>query len=328
MTIESNNKMVYDHILVRYGELSTKGKNKKDFIRRLHQNMKNALRNYPALEFERTHDRMYILLNGVDPDEIAPIISRIFGISSFSYALKVNSEIEDIIALPDNGRYLSIDLGVHNLMTCYNSVSGKTFIIGRKYLSLCHYYNKEIARVQSQWSRIQSSKGVKHPKSSKHINKLYVKKNNAINDYLHKITRYIANYCRDNNINTIVIGDITNIRENKDYGHVTNQKFHSLPYKKIYIMLKYKLALYGINFIMQKEAYSSQTSPLMDTVCKQNANKNNRVERGLYTDDDYNWNADSVGAFNILRLYFQAQKIDTKLDPISISSPEVTKVAA
>ena len=64
----------------------------------MHQNMKNALRNYPALEFERTHDRMYILLNGVDPDEIAPIISRIFGISSFSYALKVNSEIEDIIA--------------------------------------------------------------------------------------------------------------------------------------------------------------------------------------------------------------------------------------
>lgn len=155
-----------------------------------------------------------------------------------------------------------------------------------------------------------------------------LRKNNAINDYLHKITRYIANYCRDNNINTVIIGDITNIRENKDYGHVTNQKFHSLPYKKIYIMLKYKLALYGINFIMQKEAYSSQTSPLMDTVCKKNANKNNRVERGLYIDGSYNWNADSVGAFNILRLYFQAQKIDTRLDPISISSPEVTKVAA
>ena len=79
---------------------------------------------------------------------------------------------------------------------------------------------------------------------------------------------------------------------------------------------------------MQKEAYSSQTSPLMDTVCKQNANKNNRVERGLYIDGDNSWNADSVGAFNILRLYFQTQKIDTRLDPISISSPEVTKVAA
>lgn len=237
-------------------------------------------------------------------------------------------EIEDIDVLPDNGRYLSIDLGIHNLMTCYNSVSGETFIVGRKYLSLCRYYNKEIDRVQSQWSRIQNSKGIKYPKFSEHINKLYVKKNNVIYGYLHKITGYTVNYCRDNNINTVVIGDITNICEDKDYGHVTNQKFHALPYKKIYIMLKYKLALYGINFIMQEETYSSQTSPFMDTVCKQNANKDNRVNRGLYIDGGYSWNADSVGAFNILRLYFQTQKIDTRLDPVSILSPDITKVAA
>lgn len=237
-------------------------------------------------------------------------------------------EIEDIDTLPDNGRYLSIDLGIHNLMACYNSISGETFIIGRKYLSLCHYYNKEIARMQSQWSRIQSSKGVKHPKPSKHISKLYVKKNNAINDYLHKITRYIADYCHGNNINTVVIGDITKIRKNKDCGKVTNQKLHALPYKKLYIMLKYKLVLYGINFILQKEAYSNQTSPLMDTVCKQNANKDNRVKRGLYVDGGYNWNADSVGAFNILRLYFQKQKIDTRLNPVSILTPKIIKVAA
>ena len=33
----------YDHILVRYGELSTKGKNRKDFIRRLTNNIRAAL---------------------------------------------------------------------------------------------------------------------------------------------------------------------------------------------------------------------------------------------------------------------------------------------
>lgn len=42
----------------------------------------------------------------------------------------------------------------------------------------------------------------------------------------------------------------------------------------------------------------------------------------------YSWNADGVGAFNILRLYFQTQKIDASLDPTSILSPEVMKVAA
>ena len=59
-------------------------------------------------------------------------------------------EVQDVQMFPDNEKYLSIDLGSHNLMTCYNSTSGETFIVGRKYLSICNYYNKEIARIQSQ----------------------------------------------------------------------------------------------------------------------------------------------------------------------------------
>ena len=143
----------------------------------------------------------------MDTDKINRI--KIYPPVNGSCDIIVMYEIEDIDVLPDNGRYLFIGLRIHNLMTCYNSVSGETFIVGRKYLSLCRYYNKEIARVQSQWSRIQNSKGIKFPKSSEHINKLYVKKNNVIYDYLYKITGYTVNYCRDNNINTVVIGDIT-----------------------------------------------------------------------------------------------------------------------
>ncbi len=37
-------------------------------------------------------------------------------------------------------------------------------------------------------------------------------------------------------------------------GHKTNQKFHSLPYNKLYIMLEYKLKRYGIPLIKQKKA--------------------------------------------------------------------------
>lgn len=237
-------------------------------------------------------------------------------------------EIEDVKMLPDNGKYLSIDLGLHNLMTCYNSKTGDSFIVGRKYLSLCHYYSKEIARVQSQWYRLQHLKGTTHPKSSKHINRLHMEKNNAINDYLHKISRYIVTYCKNNDINTVVIGDITNIRKEKDFGHVTNQKFHALPYKKLYTLLEYKLRMKGINLIYQKESFSSQTSPLKPSVNKANAKKSNRVYRGLYKDDGYTWNADSVGAFNILRLHFEAKQIKKELNPFSIKTPYIVKVAA
>ena len=153
--------------------------------------------------------------------------------------------------LPQNGHELSIDLGLHNLMTCYDSGNGKTFILGRKYLALERYFHKEIARVQAQWYGQQSGKGVKHPVTSKHIRKLYKRKHDSVTDYLHKVTRYLAEYCREQGITCVIAGDIRNIRREKDLGHRTNQKFHSLPYNRIYIMLEYKLKRYGIRFIKQ-----------------------------------------------------------------------------
>ena len=236
-------------------------------------------------------------------------------------------EVEDIMPLPDNGRYLSIDLGLHNLMTCYDSTNGDTFIVGRKYLSICNYFNKEIARVQSQWSSLQSGKGIKYPKSSKHIQQIHKKKNNSINDYLHKVTRYIVSYCVENQINTVVIGDITNIRKDNDLGNVTNQKLHSLPFAKIYMMLQYKLKMKGITLVKQSEAYTSQTSPLSRDVSKESAQKSNRIKRGLYKDGDKIWNADCVGAYNILRLHLSAKKINVELDPNELKNPYVAKVA-
>ena len=156
---------------------------------------------------------------------------------------------------------------------------------------------------------------------------MYLDKNYAIQDYLHKITRYLVNYCKENSIHTVVAGDITNIRKGKNLGKVTNQKFHALPYKKLYKMLKYKFAKEGIRFILQKESYSSQTSPLKPDVCKENAEKHKRVKRGLYQDESFSWNADCVGAFNILRLYFQTNGMENRLNPMEIKSPYIVKVA-
>ena len=95
MTIEQN-KLTYDHILVRFGELSTKGKNRKDFIKRLLTNVKNALRDFNELTYERTHDRMYIMLNGEEHEAVAKHLQQVFGISSFSFAVKVASDIKVI----------------------------------------------------------------------------------------------------------------------------------------------------------------------------------------------------------------------------------------
>ena len=235
-------------------------------------------------------------------------------------------EVEDVLPKQDNGRYLSIDLGLHNLMTCYDN-EGKTFIVGRKYLSLSYFYNKEIARVQSQWANMQTAQGNKYPKISKHVRKLYQKKNNCIKDYLHKMTRYITDYCAKNKIHTVVIGDIKGIRKGNDLGSRINQKLHSLPYEHIYMQLEYKLKMKGIRVIRQEESYTSQCSPQSQEVSRIYAEKKNRKKRGIYAAGAVIYNADVVGAYNILRKYNAVSGKEIQLPIIGLSNTNIIKVA-
>lgn len=88
----------YDTVLIRYGELTTKGKNRKDFIRKLDQNIRGILKDFEGLSYRRTYDRFYIRLNGNDAQAIREKLSKVFGISSFSFTERVDSDIDVIAA--------------------------------------------------------------------------------------------------------------------------------------------------------------------------------------------------------------------------------------
>ena len=85
-------------------------------------------------------------------------------------------------------------------------------------------------------------------------------------------------------------------------------------------MLEYKLSLYGITLIKQKESYSSQCPPSTIKVSKKYAAKKNRKYRGLYIDGNNIYNADMVGSYNILRLYLQKKK-ENEIPFVNLSSP-------
>ena len=206
----------------------------------------------------------------------------------------------------DNGHYLAIDMGLKNTLTCYDS-EGKTFLINGL-LNTTHYFDKQIARYQGISDRQQSSIGIKYPKKSKKVRFLYRKKKNKVTDFIHKTTRYVAKYCLAEHITTVVIGDMKGIRKENNLGRI-NQQLHSFPYEQIFQKLEYKLKRYGIRMIRQKESYSSQCSPKSDKVGKAFAQKHNRKYRGLYVDGTDIYNADCVGAYNILRLYLQKKKL-------------------
>lgn len=88
--------MKYNHILIRYAELALKGKNRKDFEKKLQENVKNAMKEFPKVKVVRSFGRMFIELNGVDENKVSERLKDIFGIYSFSPALKVVLEQDKI----------------------------------------------------------------------------------------------------------------------------------------------------------------------------------------------------------------------------------------
>ncbi|WP_294762021.1 tRNA uracil 4-sulfurtransferase ThiI [uncultured Lactobacillus sp.] len=88
--------MKYTEIMVRYGELSTKGKNRKDFIGRLAGNVTKVLRDFPQVEIHPRHDRMHIVLNDAPFAEVDKRLKRVFGIQTYSPTIKVEKTLAKI----------------------------------------------------------------------------------------------------------------------------------------------------------------------------------------------------------------------------------------
>ncbi len=85
--------MQYSEIMVRYGELSTKGKNRMRFINQLKRNMKHVLSVYPEVRVAADRDRAHVYLNGTDYHLVAESLKQIFGIQAFSPSYKVEKDV-------------------------------------------------------------------------------------------------------------------------------------------------------------------------------------------------------------------------------------------
>lgn len=88
--------MIYDHILIRYGELSLKKTNRKQFINRVNSHIKSSLKGYNNITLEPCGLRFYIHLNGEDASSIVEKLRRIPGIYSFSLVTKCSSNMDEI----------------------------------------------------------------------------------------------------------------------------------------------------------------------------------------------------------------------------------------
>jgi len=222
------------------------------------------------------------------------------------YQLIVVIEIPDIGQHVPSVKFMSLDFGINNFLsgTVYD---GNSFVLsGRQLLSINRYFDKTIGYYNSLSDAQQVAKGVKYPKQSKRVTALYEKRRKQVHHLLHTMSRAVIHKAIAQGVETIVMGDLTGIREAKNFGVKTNQRFHKWPFRKMAELIRYKAALVGIVVVSVTEEYTSQTcSVCKDMPNKDNARKANRKHRGLYICKDCGtvMNADINGARNIAKKY-------------------------
>ena len=95
---------------------------------------------------------------------------------------------------------VGIDIGITNLVTIVNNIGKKPIVIkGGVVKSINQYYNKEYARLRS----VYTQQGIN---SGKKLVKLMVKRKRKIRTYFHMVSRFITNWCAQNQIDTVVVG--------------------------------------------------------------------------------------------------------------------------
>ena len=254
--------------------------------------------------FKKTHQEVKVKLPSVLKDKKIKEIRIIPKQHSRYFEIQYIYEVEEVQRKLNKENVLGIDLGIDNLCTCVTNTGASFIIDGRKLKSINQYYNKINAKLQSIKDKQKIERTTLRQK------RITRKRNNRINDYLSKAARTIVNYCLNNDIGKLVLGYNEDFQRKSNIGSINNQNFVNIPYGKLRDKLIYLCKLYGIEFKLQEESYTSKASffdgdeiPIYD---KENLQEyifsGKRIKRGLYqTSTGKLINADCNGALNILR---------------------------
>ncbi len=200
----------------------------------------------------------------------------------------------------DKDRIVGIDFGLRNIVTIANNIGEKPIVINGGILkSINQFYNKRKAEIQSLYDR----QGIKTGTAER---KLTEKRNKKIKDAMHKVSRYIINWCIDHNIGTIVIGHNDNWKQEVELGKRNNQNFVSIPYYLLTHDIQYKGEEIGNVVKLQEESHTSKCS-FLDNEPIEHREKymGKRIKRGIFRSaKGILINADVNGSLNIIRKAF------------------------
>jgi putative transposase len=232
--------------------------------------------------------------SGIKTNVVGKLMQVRFVPSGNCYWMEIVYQTDIPESLPFNNRIIGIDLGVNNFATIVNNIGKQPIVIkGGIIKSMNQYYNKERAEISRQTKMIWNNR--MRNLTDKHLRKM--------DTYMHTVSKRIVQYCIENNIDTLVVGQTKEWKNGVNLGHVNNQNFVCIPYEKFINQLKYKCENVGINCVAVEENYTSGTSFIDNELpTKENYNIKRRIKRGLFrSNGKVLINSDVNGAYQIVK---------------------------
>ena len=195
------------------------------------------------------------------------------------YVCEIVHQKEVDIKEKDQSRVVGIDFGSSNIIAMVNNIGLKPIVIkddGTGIKSINQFYNKRKAELSSIYDKQGIKDGIK-------LRRLKVKKDKKANDWIHKLTRWIVNWCVRHNIGQIIVGHNDNWKQKIGLGRRNNQNFVLIPFNKIIQKLDYKVEEVGITLKEQEESHTSKCS-FLDNEPIEHHNKyvGKRITRSLF----------------------------------------------
>lgn len=191
---------------------------------------------------------------------------------------------------PRGDKTAFVDLGVIYPITAYIQDEDTTVAYnGRPLLSKWWFLNKQIEKAQS----ILKKDNEKY--TSRRLKRLYRKRKRMFKDKIRKIVHNFVERCYRAGVETIIVGDLTGIRDTTNFNRKTNSMIHNFwSHKYLVDRLRWTAENYGIEIRLRNERGTSSQCP--------KCGSEEKVRRGrLYKCKTCGIEAhrDAVGALNI-----------------------------
>jgi putative transposase len=229
----------------------------------------------------------------------------------------------------ETGRVAGVDLGEIHMAVVHDGEQC-TIFNGRVLRSKRQYQNKLKAKLSTRIDgKPKGSKRRKRMIRSKQ--KQLAKLKNQIRDIEHKMSSKLVSTLQNRNVQTVVIGDVRDIRQDLDYGKKANQKLHQWAHGKMRFYTTYKSERAGMEVKLQEERYTSQECPQ----CSHRYKPGGRVYHCRKC--GFRYHRDGVGSWNIRKKYLKpvvsivgrmARPIGVRFTPHLCVAQEATRVAA